>query len=106
MIELHELTSQPPPAREEAKRQRQIERLRRKLPKDLLRAFDHLVHHGRIPVAPLSGSGACRNCHLNLPPADVLSLRRATDEIHACPYCGCLIYALPDPGTTDSRLAA
>lgn len=106
IIQLHELMLQPARPRQQAERQKQIDRLRRKVPAGLLRAFDHLVLHGRIPVAPVSQSGACRSCHLNLPPGDVLSLRRAAEQLHNCPYCGCFIYAAPDPALTENRLAA
>jgi len=74
-------------------RGQEINTLRGRLPDNLLRRFDRLIEHGHRPVAPLSDSGACGSCHLKLPPDQVLDFRRAPDQVHACPHCGCVLFA-------------
>ncbi len=72
--------------------QKEVQRLRAQIPETLLRGFDRLIRQGRIAVATLSPSGACGNCHLNLPPATAAKVRHAPEQIHTCPHCGCLLY--------------
>jgi len=86
--------------------QRQVKRLRNKIPGNLLEAFDRLLHHGRTPMAALSESAACGSCHLNLPRFEVLQVRRATGQIFTCPYCGCFLYAAPGSQDTGEKMAA
>lgn len=69
----------------------EIDHVRAGLPEDVLRHFDHLTKIRRLPVAGLSKSGACGNCHMKLPPADVLNLR-GTSILMTCPFCGCFLY--------------
>ena len=77
---------------------KQVNRLRTKLPANILRRFDHLAEHGRPPVARVSASGACGSCHLRLTPSEVLRFRHAqesnAENISLCPFCGCFLYSL------------
>jgi predicted nucleic acid-binding Zn-ribbon protein len=77
---------------------KQIARLRAVLPENILRRFDHLAGHGRLPVAQISVSGACGSCHLALTPGDAQRFQRHAQEPHLdsvlmCPFCGCFLYA-------------
>jgi hypothetical protein len=92
---MEELILHPSPRVSVAQRRQQIGRCRRQVPQNLLRRFDHLTGHGRAPVARLSDAGGCGNCHVQLPRADVLELKRAQEELHLCPFCGCFLYSLP-----------
>jgi predicted nucleic acid-binding Zn-ribbon protein len=93
LTRLFELTRPNGHKRPAPARQAEINRLRERLPESLLRRFDRLVERGHRPIAPLSGSGACGSCHLKLPPGEVLEFRRAPDQVHACPHCGCVLFA-------------
>jgi len=93
LTRLRELTEQDGGKEHGAARRAEITRLRDRLPEDLLRRFDRLVEHGHRPLASLSESGACGNCHLRLPPSDVLDFRHAPDRVHVCPHCGCMLFA-------------
>ncbi len=93
LTRLYELTEQNGQKRPAPARRAETDRLRDRLPEDLLRRFDRLVERGHRPIAPLSASGACGSCHLKLPPDEVLEFRRAPDQIHACPHCGCVLFA-------------
>jgi len=77
-----------------------VEQLRAKVPANILRRFDHLAERRRFPVAELSNSGACGNCHLKLTPSDVLRFRRALqserDAVSTCPFCGSFLYSPGD----------
>ena len=96
LIRLQELTQQYEREGSMVGLRKQIDRVRARLPEAILRGFDHLTQHGRLPVAQVSESGACGSCHLKLTPGDALRLRRAqeTNEDHAltCPFCGCFLY--------------
>jgi len=80
--------------------------LRAKLPEAILRRFDHLAEQGRRPVARVSPSGACGNCHLKLPSADAGRVRQEPDELHVCLHCGCWLHASPEAATQKSLAAA
>jgi predicted nucleic acid-binding Zn-ribbon protein len=93
LTRLVELTQPNGHKRPAPARQAEIKRLRERLPESLLRRFDRLLEHGHRPIARLSESGACGSCHLRLPPDEVLNFRRAPDQVHACPHCGCVLFA-------------
>ncbi len=106
MIRLQELMRQPGLLGRAKALQRQVNRLRHKIPGNVLSCFDRLMCHGRTPVAALSETGACGNCHLKLPLFEVLQIRQATDQIPTCPYCGCFLYAAPGFPATQGQMAA
>ena len=96
MMRLQELMQHRSHRKQATERQKRADCLRRRVPKNLLRRFDHLVGQKRLGVAILSKAGACGNCHLVLPPAEALEIRRSEDKMHTCPYCGCFLYANED----------
>ena len=71
----------------------QIDRLRIRFSKSILRQFDHLAELGRLPVARVSESGACGSCHMKLPAADLLHIRNGAQRLPICPFCGCFLYS-------------
>ena len=93
LIRLQELTLGSESEGSAAVRCKRVERVRAKLPEAILRHFDHLEEQGRVPLARLSESGACGNCHLKLPAADAMRIRQNIDELHVCPHCGCWLHA-------------
>ncbi|MGB8368604.1 MAG: C4-type zinc ribbon domain-containing protein [Limisphaerales bacterium] len=93
LIQLQELMRRYENAGHPASLRRQVDRLRTKLPKNILRQFDHLAELGRLPVAQVSASGACGSCHMKLPPADMLHIRSSDHQFPICPFCGCFLYA-------------
>lgn len=92
LIQLQELMRRYENSGHLANLRRQVERLRAKLPKNILRQFDHLAELGRLPVAQVSESGACGSCHIKLPLADVLHIRSSDHQFPICPFCGCFLY--------------
>jgi predicted nucleic acid-binding Zn-ribbon protein len=97
MLQLQALLRQPAvPRRLQRVQEAEIKKVRHRLPADLRRHFEHLLHHGRSPVAALTESGVCGNCHLKLTPSQVLHIHWATEQIHSCPHCGCFLYAPPE----------
>jgi predicted nucleic acid-binding Zn-ribbon protein len=93
LAQLYVLTEQNGHKRPGLARLAEVNRLRDRLPEDVLRRFNRLIEHGHRPIVSLSESGACGSCHLKLPPDQVLDFRRAPDQIHACPHCGCVLFA-------------
>lgn len=93
LIALEDLTEQCDNGNPTTVQRTKIDNLRAELPVNILRRFDHLTKHGRLPVVPLSESGACGSCHLKLPPADVLRIRSSSHALPVCPFCGCFLYA-------------
>jgi len=108
LIQLQELMRRYENTGHPASLRRQADRLRTKLPENILRQFDRLAEHGRLPVAQVSASGACGSCHLKLTANDVLRLRHAlesnTENVLACPFCGCFLY-LPAAVAESKELA-
>jgi predicted nucleic acid-binding Zn-ribbon protein len=92
LTRLYQLTEQNGHKRPGLARHAEVKDFRDRLPENLLRRFDRLMDHGHRPIAPLSESGACGSCHLKLPPDEVLDFRRAPDQVHACPHCGCVLF--------------
>jgi len=96
LIRLQELMEQCKHGGRTAGLRKQIDRIRGKLPEALLRRFEHLTQHGRLPVAQVPESGACGSCHLKLTLGDALRLRRPQDakedRVLTCPFCGCFLY--------------
>ena len=92
LIRLEELTRDYEREGRSTKLRRQIDNLRAKLPENVLRRFDRLAEHDRLPVAQVSESGACGSCHLKLPPADALRIRSSSHALPVCPFCGCFLY--------------
>ncbi len=97
LIQLQELMCRYENAGHPASLRRQADRLRTKLPETILRQFDRLAEHGRLPVAHVSASGACGSCHLQLTASDVLRLRHALESneenFSLCPFCGGFLYS-------------
>jgi predicted nucleic acid-binding Zn-ribbon protein len=102
LTRLYVLTDQDGHNRPGHARHAEVNRLRDRLPEDVLRRFDRLIEHGHRPIAPLSESGACGSCHLRLPPDEVLAFRRAPDQVHACPHCGCVLFASAPPREAEA----
>jgi predicted nucleic acid-binding Zn-ribbon protein len=96
MMRLQELMQDRSHRKLATERQKRAGCLRRRVPENLLRRFDHLVRQKRLGVATLSKAGACGNCHLMLPSAEVLEIRGCPDQLHTCPYCGCYLYSPPE----------
>jgi len=92
IIRLNELTKQKNSGHQTQTTRKEIEDLREKLLNEVLRRFDHLVSHGRLPIAPVSESSACGSCHMKLPPADVLRIRSSSHSLPTCAFCGCFLY--------------
>lgn len=96
LIRLEELTQQYEKEDRRTNLRKQINDLRARLPESLLRRFEHLTQHGRLPVAQVSESGACGSCHLKLTVGDALRLRHPQDAkedcVLTCPFCGCFLY--------------
>lgn len=97
LIRLQELTRLYEHSGHPASQHKRIVHLRGSLPPNLLRRFDHLTEHGRLPVAQVSASGACGSCHLKLTASDVLRLRHVQESnvetVSLCPFCGCFLYS-------------
>jgi predicted nucleic acid-binding Zn-ribbon protein len=96
LIKLQELMQQGEDGGRSIELDKQIERLRNKLPKAILGRFDHLSERRRFPVVKISETGACGNCHLKLTPGDTLRFRQTqTSEeiVLTCPFCGCFLYS-------------
>jgi hypothetical protein len=72
---------------------RHVSQLRAALPEELVRCFDHVAEHGRVPVATVTESGSCGSCHLQLPSGMASRLNFFHKTIHHCPHCGCFLYS-------------
>src|SRR5260370_40137347 len=103
MMRLQELMQHRSHRKLATERQKQADCLRRRVPKNLLRRFDHLVGQNRLGVATLSKAGACGDCHLMLPPGEGLEIRGRPERVAPCPYCGCYLLLPAGPKEQDER---
>jgi predicted nucleic acid-binding Zn-ribbon protein len=74
----------------------EIESLRDGLPTSILTHHDSFKIRGKPSIAAVN-RGICRACHLALPKARVIELRKIPDDLSICDNCGAFIYFSDEP---------
>ena len=68
-----------------------IDYLRELIPTSILLHYDHLKSRGKRSVVPVT-RGVCGNCHLAFPSGSLPNLRRTSETLNVCVYCGAFVY--------------
>lgn len=77
-------------AAHELDRERELGRLRRKIPQPYLEHYQQRRARGKPPLAAVV-EGVCRSCFLQVPTGLMQELRSGNDVV-ACPHCGAFLY--------------
>jgi predicted nucleic acid-binding Zn-ribbon protein len=84
-------------------REREMARLRRKIPQTYLEHYQRRRGRGKWPLAAVV-QGVCRSCFLQVPTGLMQELRNGEDLV-ACPNCGAYIYE-PENRPAEAATAA
>lgn len=88
-----------PPVAAHRKRVNEVEKLRRQIPAQVLRLYDHLKDQWQQPVVAVI-DGVCQGCQATLTPPAQLALQ-TKEAAHRCEFCGRFIYFQESPAAKE-----
>ena len=81
-----------------------VNSLRELIPTSILLHYDHLKSRGKQSVAPVT-RGVCGSCHLAFPSGSLANLRRTSETLNVCEYCGAFVYLAEEEPANGSANA-
>ncbi|MDW8308745.1 MAG: C4-type zinc ribbon domain-containing protein, partial [Verrucomicrobiales bacterium] len=82
----------------------EVAELRSKIPPQILGHYDRLRVRGKKGIVPVVNQ-VCTGCHMRLPLAVVMTLKRG-DDIQLCDTCGRYLYLPEDAGEVEPNQTA
>lgn len=87
------------PDADSAATQAAVEKLRAKVPPQILGHYDRLRARGKKGLSLVRDNKVCSECHMTVPIGTVITIMRG-DDIQLCGNCGRYLYVNEQPGET------